>query len=159
MTTLDIQRDPAGILEVGHDVEQLRTHALAAQIDQPLLEQVGAHSLVVEGNPTHAGAACAEGPQRTQVTGKAADHDVVLAKKRTTGQVEPLLASAEDQDVRGRQVGVRLAFHGAIDHEPDQLFPQPDIPLGDAVLQGRDTVLLEQRGHHLGQLIDREGLR
>ena len=150
MAPLQAPGATARVLEVGHDVEELRATAAG----DAALQLVGDHALVVGRHLDEARAVGPEGVDGSQVGGALAQHLVVVVEEDLAGQVEPLLRAGGDQDLGGLDRGAEPGVHAAGDG-----LAQPGVPLGGRVLQGPRAFAVEHVRHHGLQVLDGEELR
>ena len=140
---------PGRVLEVGHDVDELRPARAGAA-----LELLGDHALVVGGDLDEARLVGLEGVDGADVGGALAQHLVALVEEELAGQVEALLRAGGDDDLRGLAGGAQAGVHAARDR-----LAQARMPLGGRVLQRLRALPVEHVRHHGLQLLDGEHLR
>ena len=126
----------AGVLEIGDDVDEL--HVLGG--GQDLVQLLHDHAVLVGGDLHKLGLIGVEGVDGAQVGGAFHNNDVAGVDEQLCHIVQALLAAGGENDVVGGGVDGVLGFHAFHD-----LFPQGQVALGGAILQGGAALLIHNR--------------
>ena len=87
------------ILEIRDGVEELQPRIVLANALELFLEQVRAHSLIIEGNRADVGLVGRKRLQRAEVRGAFGDDDIAGIAERLRNEVECFLGACRDDDV------------------------------------------------------------
>ena len=91
-----------------------------------------------------------EGGERADVRRRLHGDRVVRVDEDLPEEIERLLGARRDHDV------VRVGLHALLGHEHDRAITQREMSLASAVLQRRRSVIAEDLGRHLQDLLPRK---